>query len=185
MLKVRFLEVTRAAGRDLGINWYVAKAAVTAASHRARRADTGRPEPAGDAWRHSAVPALRRLPAAHRCRSASPLPISSTTAHQSRPDDQRAGNKGARSQPRRARSGGAVRRYRQLHCRRRNSGSGGAALRPARFRSSTSNTSRSACSSPSRRPCSMTASSICAWRRQSASSISPTPSPSKASRSRL
>ena len=56
MLKVRFLEVTREAGRDLGVNWYVANGTGTRGFNTGLGyADAGRPESVVDARRNPAV----------------------------------------------------------------------------------------------------------------------------------
>ena len=54
MLKVRFLEVTRQAGRDLGVNWYVARSG-RGFNTGLGSSDASGPEPVGDARRCSAV----------------------------------------------------------------------------------------------------------------------------------
>ena len=82
MLKVRFLEVTREAGRDLGVNWYVANGSGT------RGFNTGLGTPTQVGQSPSATPggiplfqSAPALPARPPARpSASPSPIWSTTA---------------------------------------------------------------------------------------------------------
>ena len=135
MLEVRFVEASRSAGRELGVNWQVVQqnlldgGAGVGAGGRNRRADL----------RHRAV-RRRGRPHARQRRAGRYAAAGAGGARRGAP-------------PRRAEPGGALGRHRELPRRRRVPDPG--RVEPRRRSRSSSRNSASA--SPSRRPCSATA----------------------------
>ena len=165
MLEVRFIEANRQASRELGVQWNMfgnsalanVGSGLPASQLPITQPDGAFQQPASPAAA-SAAPTCRRqrLPispvvAAGVLSGATPFGfLVGQLSNRLAGRDQRARNAGRRAQSGGAESGGAVRRYRKLPCRRRVSGPG---ARHARHRH-VSTTRNTVSVSPSRRPCS-------------------------------
>ena len=140
LLEVRFVEISRTAGRDLGFQWNgLSSKGVVNVGNRTPAANL----PATSLPVAAAGVIFGRL--AVRLRAGA----LGAGRHDDRHRDQRAGRAGRGAQPRRAQSRRAIRRHRELPCRRRIPDPGGRLARPDHRRVQEDTASVL----PSRRPC--------------------------------